>query len=257
MSSARNRNQGRAVRDAQDGKPSNIQQPVPPTNPNNWLATLYHLGVSVFYLWFSYSILILFADNAHKLDPKANIPKYGGPFKYLTFINQNLQFLFFVVQFLTDILPKSSVKRVLKSVCDFSFTTILFPLALNVTGVFWCVYAIDRSLIYPDHFDLVIPLYINHFWHTAISLWVILDILVCSRQYPSSGVAATMIFVIHTAYNSWVVWIFVKTRYWVYGFLGVLPPALLTLFFGAGMFWYFGLYLLGRAISSVRWGQRV
>ena len=240
-------------------KPSKIdnQSTGPPINPLKWLAVLYHFTLSVFYLLLFYYSHMLLAGKQHLLDPKGVIPEYGGPFKFLTHIHQWLQLVFFTVQFLTDILPESSIKKLLQSVCDFTFTTIVFPMALSITISFWSIYAVDRDLIYPESFDSIVPLSLNHFWHTTIALWVILDVFLCFRHYPSSGVAASVNFIVNAAYQAWVVWVFVKTGFWVYGILGVLPPHLLALYFGINMFISFGFYLVGKAIARARWGQTI
>lgn len=239
-------------------RPSMIEnQSGPPANSMERLAVLYHFTLSVFYILLFYYAHTLLDGKVHIIDPEGRIPEYGGPFKYLTLIHQCLQLVFFIVQFLTDILPKSSIKKLLLIVCDFTFTTLVFPMAIGITIGFWSIYAVDRNLIYPEKFDLIVPLFLNHFWHTAIAVWVVFDILLCFRRYPTSGVAASVIFVASAAYQAWIVWVFVKTRYWVYPILGVLPPPVLALCFGMSMFTGLGLYLVGKAIAHVRWGQTV
>ncbi len=227
-----------------------------PQNELELLAVLYHFSMTVFYALLLYYGTKLVDDNRSKLDPTGIIPSYGGHFKFLTHFNLWFQLIFFGVQFFTDLLHvDSTLRRNLQNICDVLFTTIAAPTSLFVASTFWAVYAYDRSLVYPDRFDLFVPQYMNHFWHTTIVVWVAFENILCFHRYPSVGVAACVNFVVNAAYLSWIVWIFVQTNFWVYPILKVLPLHYLTVFCAGCMFLSLFLYFVGQAFAQLRWGK--
>lgn len=228
-----------------------------PYNTMELLAVLYHFSMTVFYALLLYYSSKLMNGSGHIIDPTGKIPKYGGRFKFLTHINQWFQLFFFGLQFLTDLFPRSSFKCTLQKLCDLMFTTIAVPTSFFVAVTFWAIYAYDRNLVYPEAFDLVVPQYLNHFWHTTIALWVVFETLLYFHRYPSTGVAAAVNFAVNAGYLSWIVWVFVKTGFWVYPVLQVLPLPFLALFCGGCMFFSLSLYLVGKAIAHLRWGKTV
>ena len=229
----------------------------PPTTPSEWLATFYHFAMSVFYVLLLYHGTKVMREGLHILDPDGIIPKYGGRFKFLTHINQWIQLGFFTLQFLTDILPKSSFKKRLQNVCDVIFTSLALPMALFVALTFWGIYAVDRKLVYPERFDLFVPSFLNHFWHTTIALWVFLEILLCFHRFPTTDIAVSVNVGFSACYLSWVAWVFMQTDFWVYPIMKVLPLPYLVLFFAACTLFSLGVYYIGKAIAHLRWGQTV
>lgn len=225
-----------------------------PENSLSWLAIPWHLAMMVFYsLLLKHGIQLINA-NLHILDPESKVPRYGGRLKFLTHINEWVQLAFFTIQLLADLSPGPFKKR-LQRLSDILFTTIAFPLATFVTISFWGLYALGRELVYPEVWDKAIPSYMNHFWHTTILLWVLCEIYLFHHHFPSTAWAAATIFVYSTVYISWVVYLFVKTEWWCYPFMEHLPLFVMALFFAACMFISLGLYLLGKALSRMRWGM--
>ncbi len=245
--------QGQGTLETEYVSPSNV----PPHNDLELLAVFYHFAMTLFYALLLYYGNKLMSDNLHVLDPKGIMPSYGGRFKFLTHINQWFQLCFFGVQFLTDLLANSIAKRILQKVCDVFFTTVAAPTSFFVAVTFWSIYAYDRSLVYPERFDLFVPAYMNHFWHTTIAAWVLFETIICFHHYPSTGTAACINFAVNAGYLSWIVWIFVKTGFWVYPILKVLPLPFLTLFCGGSMFFSLVLYLVGKLVADLRWGKTV
>ncbi len=227
-----------------------------PENDLELLAILYHFAMTLFYALLLYYGNKLVNDNLHILDPNGVIPSYGGRFKFLTHINQWFQLLFFGLQFLTDLLhPDSATRRFFQKISDVLFTAVAAPTSFFVAVTFWAIYAYDRNLVYPERFDLFVPPYMNHFWHTTIALWVVFETILCFHRYPSLGVAACINFIINAAYLSWIVWVFVKTGFWVYPILKVLPLHFLAMFCGGCMFFSLLLYFIGKAFAHLRWGK--
>lgn len=240
-------------------KPSKdaLIEPATPANPSDWLATGYHFSLSVFCVMLLYHGNKVMTDGSAILDPNGVIPKYGGRYKFLTHINQWIQLFFFSFQFLADILPKSAFKRRLQCVCDVFFTAIAIPVALFVAFTFWGIYAVDRRLVYPERFDLVVSPILNHYWHTTIAVWVLLETIVCFHRFPTLSVAISVNIGFNACYLGWIVWVFMNTEFWVYPILEVLPQLYRLLFFAGCMLLSVGLYFMGKAICHLRWGKTV
>jgi hypothetical protein len=224
-------------------------------SPLSWLALPWHLVMVVFYVLLLRAGAGLMTKELGKaLDPEGKIPWFGGRFKFLTHINEWIQLGFFTIQLLADLSPGPFKKR-LQRLSDLLFTTLAFPLAMFVTFSFWGLYALDRKLVYPEVFDEFVPFYINHFWHTTILVWVLFEVYLHHHHFPSTAWAVASVFVYGSAYNAWVVYIYIMTEWWCYPFMRLLPPYLMALFFASCMFVCLGFYFLGRYIAKLRWGR--
>ncbi|CAI8031983.1 Trafficking protein particle complex subunit 9, partial [Geodia barretti] len=164
-----------------------------------------------------------------------------------------LQFAFFFLAFLRDIMPDSYIRQLLTKFCDFVFTTVIFPLAMFVAVGFWGIYAIDREMIYPFRLEEYNPAILNHFWHTTIVVAVLVELLLVFHRFPTTRNAVAMIFSYSTAYIVWIVVIVSVADYWVYPFLKVMPPPLISVFFAACFFATLGIYFLGQLVGHWRW----
>lgn len=225
-----------------------------PVNPIAWFAPIFHLAMVVFYSLLLYYGITLMNESFKIIDPTGRVPAYGGRFKFLTHINQWVQLLYFSFQFITDVLPRSRIKRAAVKYSDIMFTTFAFPLSWFVVLTFWGIYAYDRKLVYPEAFDKVVPQWLNHFWHTTVGVFVLFEMLLVFHRFPRSGLAASLSFIYNALYIAWIGWIYAQTEFWVYPIIAVLPPPFLILFFASCMFFSFGIFLAGKQISSLRWG---
>ena len=239
------------------GEPEAIEVPpaLQPANPIAWLAPIFHMTMVVFYSLLLYYGILVMENGLKIIDPKGKIPAYGRRFKFLTHLNQWVQLFYFSVQFATDILPKSHFKRIATKYTDIIFTTIAFPLSWFVVLTFWGIYAFDRQLVYPDAFDKVVPQWLNHFWHTTVGVFVLFEMMLVFHRFPRTGLAACLCFIYNAAYISWIGLIYVKTNFWVYPVLAVLPPPFLLLFFASLMFFSFSIFFAGKYVSYLRWGS--
>ena len=226
-----------------------------PKNPVAWLAPIFHLTVTVFYaLLLHYGMKLINEDTIKIIDPKGKIPSYGGRFKFLTHINQWVQLFVFAFLFITDMIPRSPFKKTMTKLADIFLTAMAFPLAWFIVITFWGIYAYDRQLVYPETFDKLVPMWLNHFWHTTIGVFVLFEVLLVYHRFPKSGLAACTSFAFNVAYIAWIGWIYGQTKFWVYPILDVLPIPILLLFFAGLMFFSFSLFYLGKHVSSLRWG---
>ena len=96
---------------------------------------------------------------------------YGGSWKFLTFINLNIQFLVFtlaVLQVITGAISMTTASKKLKELKETLYATIGVPICLFVVSSFWILYSVDRQFIYPAHMDGIVPFWTTHFFHTTI-----------------------------------------------------------------------------------------
>ena len=71
--------------------------------------------------------------------------KFGGPAKYLTFLNMCLQLIYFTTCLLADLTGKDSAVGRVK---DVMFAAAAFPIGLFVAFIFWSLWAVDRELVF-------------------------------------------------------------------------------------------------------------
>ena len=211
------------------------------------VATSFHCLIAIFKAALLYKVCSVARESSEVYDPHGEIPDYGGQFKFLTHINLWAQFVFFTLQFLTDILPQSPLRRKARSLLSFVFTTVLFPMSLYVAVSFWAVYAYDTNLIYREVDQLL-----NHLSHTMIVVWVVVETVASRHKFPSLSVAAIPILTCCLSYISWVEWIHTRTGFWVYPVFKALPQDRLcfTLFYGFSIIVCLGLFLIGKGIST-------
>ncbi len=239
-------------------KPSNItpQNNLKPTGIYIRVVVLYHFAMTVFYALLVYHTTTIFTRYKHIYDPYGHIPSTGGHFKFLVHTNEWFQLVFFGMQLFIDLARTSSVtKYKLQKICDIFYTTIATPTSFFVAGGFWATYAYDRNLVYPEVFDVFVPRSSNHFFHTTIVLWILLESILCRHRYASARMAVIINFTFNAAYMSWVIWIFVKSGYWVYPILYLLPLNYQVLFCCACTFTSLPLYFFGQAFARIRWGK--
>ncbi|KAM4622775.1 androgen-induced gene 1 protein-like [Discoglossus pictus] len=184
---------------------------------------------------------------------------YGGRWKYLTFINQVLQTIFFAICLLADIAhltqpSKKGISSFLLQLRDFSFSILAFPVGVFVVISFWSIYAFDRELVYPKVLDTIIPQWLNHSMHTFVLPLLLIEGFACSHQYPrkKNGLFALSIFCF--AYLSWILWIHHASGIWVYPILDKLDIVGMTIFFAASLILMVPLYLFGEFLTQLCWG---
>ena len=214
------------------------------------LPTVWHASMVAFYVF----VIYLGAKFAVALVPylKGKVPTIGGQFKYLTTINIWFQLLFFSLQLMADITCGKGLQRA----CSYVFTTIVFPTSASIVAIFWPIYFIDNNLIFPDLFVKTFPWYMNHFWHSTILLWVLLEVYFVKHHFTSNFTAVTTILSFGSLYNAWVLFIHYKTDHWVYPFLGKLSYPQVEGFFIFSTMLSISMYFLAKKLTSVCWRQK-
>ncbi|KAH8412506.1 hypothetical protein KR009_002727 [Drosophila setifemur] len=188
--------------------------------------------------------------------------RWGGKFKYLTFLDVILQAIYHTLALLNDLFGSNVVsaesKSALRSVRDYIFSAFAFPVAHNVCLSFWVIYIWDRELIFPSALDAIFPRqvqsWLNHVVHTNVALLAIMDMFTCFRRYPSrlAGITGNAAFIL-----LYIIWLHIVRYYsgeWVYPILEVLPLPMRYLFLSLLVGFNVVCYLLGEFANRVVWG---
>ncbi|XP_052837954.1 androgen-induced gene 1 protein [Drosophila gunungcola] len=184
--------------------------------------------------------------------------RWGGKFKYLTFLDVILQAIYHSLALLNDLFGDNRVtgdtKSRLRQARDYVFAAFAFPVAHNVCLSFWAIYMWDRELIFPTALDAIFPSWLNHVVHTNVALLAIMDLFTCFRRYPSrlAGIAGNVSFIL-----LYIIWLHIVRYFsgeWVYPILEVLPFYLRYLFLALLVGFNLVCYLLGEFANSVVWG---
>jgi len=187
-------------------------------------------------------------DLPEKLAP--NRAKFGGVWKYLTFLNMVLQCIFFIIAFLANFSKKFVKTR------DVMFASAAFPIGIFVAVIFWGLYFVDRKLIFPKELDAFFPAILNHCMHSTVVPLQLGQMLLVRHRYPTRRTGAALTAILCLAYLVWINYIYYATGHWVYPVFRVLSPL------ARGAFMLFcslmggGLYLAGEAVNTVVWGAR-
>uniref|UniRef100_A0A2P2I1V6 Androgen-induced gene 1 protein-like n=1 Tax=Hirondellea gigas TaxID=1518452 RepID=A0A2P2I1V6_9CRUS len=219
------------------------------------VSLLCHLVLSVFYTYSIYVYIYeLVPPEELNLIRNANY----GPFKYLTFWDLLMQWLWFTLAVLGGLTGGSQYRRgkpMLQRILDFLFTAILFPIALFVSVSFWTLFIIDREMIFPVIYDTFFPLWLNHAIHTLPTIAVVGELLCCMHTFPSQRTGFLTIAAAALTYLLWVCYIAYNTGHWVYPILAQLHTVGRAGFI-AGCCMVTGIfYFIGYGLQALRWGH--
>ncbi|KAM4730514.1 androgen-dependent TFPI-regulating protein isoform 2-T2 [Anableps anableps] len=151
--------------------------------------------------WYTFIVNYLAAKDGEELP--AGIFVYGGPWKYLTFLNLLLQMTFFGLAAVNDFQPGKKAESALNRWKDLLFSVFAFPVGMFVVLLFWTIFAYDRELVYPATIDAFFPPWINHAMHTFVLPVLLGEVLVQPHTYPQMKRALAALFVVGLAYLSW------------------------------------------------------
>uniref|UniRef100_A0A673HVN6 Androgen-dependent TFPI-regulating protein-like n=1 Tax=Sinocyclocheilus rhinocerous TaxID=307959 RepID=A0A673HVN6_9TELE len=206
--------------------------------------------------WYIFVIQSVYAKRNSDIPPGMFV--YGGPWKYLTFLNLFLQIVFFGLASVNDLPPvgKGSKMSLLCLCKDLLFSVFAFPVGMFVVLLFWLIFAYDRQLVYPASMDSLFPPWMNHAMHTLVLPIVFGKILVEPHIYPKTKNGLAALRFVSVAYLGWVVWVYLTVGIWVYPILGLFSSSGLTVFFFFNMLVLALLYLLGQTLNRKVWGKK-
>jgi hypothetical protein len=177
---------------------------------------------------------------------------------FVTMQNLYIQTGYFALALTADLLPISKVKAQLKALCSYLFTTVAFPLSMIVAVGYWSILAVDASYLYTDETASVLkllPPLLNHCWHTAVAIGVLLELLLVFHHYPSHYVATTTILLYNLAYCIEVFTVYYCADLLPYPFLRMLGPGGMAVFFLLVFPVLLAFYYIGRTLSYLRWSK--
>lgn len=177
--------------------------------------------------------------------------KFGGVFKYLTFLNMVLQCIFFTLAFLSNFTGKKSGVAKVK---DLVFASAAFPFGMFVGLVFWSLWAVDRELILPARYDPYFPSWANHLMHTTVLPLQLGELLLCRHSYPGRRLGGAITAGLTFAYLVWINVIYYYGGFWVYPVFQVLTEAQRAVFMVCLSCLGGLLYLAGETANTFIWG---
>lgn len=179
---------------------------------------------------------------------------------YLTVLNVNIQAIYFIVALINDCIGSNEAaikdRPLIRKIKDYLFSSLAFPLAMDVAALFWSMYAVDRRTVFPDEVDSFFPIWLNHILHTNVAIFILIELIVLHRQYPSrkEGLCGLMIFMF-----SYLGWMFV-TRYfagrWAYPIIDALDLPGKIGFFIFTMNFPIAMYFLGEYLNKKIWSEQ-
>ncbi|KAG8226719.1 hypothetical protein J437_LFUL004369 [Ladona fulva] len=72
----------------------------------------------------------------------------------------------------------------------------------TVFFLFWPMFLWNRQIIYPVCLDLVVPIWLNHLIHTNIMVLIVLETLLCPRDYSERKEGLLRACVVPLAYTA-------------------------------------------------------
>ncbi|XP_028324785.1 androgen-dependent TFPI-regulating protein [Gouania willdenowi] len=215
------------------------------------VSKVYHITV---FSWYVLIVKSLLAKEGEELP--AGIFVYGGPWKYLTFLNLLLQMVFFGLAAVHDLQPGKKSENILGKSKDLLFSVFAFPVGMFVVLLFWSIFVYDRELVYPATIDTFFPPWINHAMHTIVLPILLGEVLVQPHTFPQTKHALALLGVVGGAYLFWILWVYMSVGIWVYPLLGLFSTPGLVGFFFFNMSVVFLLFQLGKVLNRRVWASR-
>lgn len=146
-------------------------------------------------------------------------------------------------------------RPLIRRIKDYIFATLAFPLAFDVGVMFWSFFTIDRELVAPKAWDAIFPVWLNHFIHTDIMVFMAIEMVILHRHYPRIKHSLLGLFAFMLAYISWVHIIHEATGYWVYPILAAFNWAQRLGFHLFNISVPVTFYFIGKFINNWIWSE--
>jgi hypothetical protein len=163
----------------------------------------FYSAVSIVYV---YSFCIydanLFRENKYA---KLGFPfdsSFGGRAKFLTYVNVCIQIAFFSLSALDafkslfSAINQSNTITGVRSLTNFLYTSVAFPIGVLVSISFWSLYFIDRSLVFPTVLDSIVPSWLNHVLHTLPVASLLVESYISQHKYIPGRIVWTCAFIL-------------------------------------------------------------
>ncbi|KAL4710372.1 hypothetical protein ACJJTC_003769 [Scirpophaga incertulas] len=172
----------------------------------------------------------LFATSLDLVNhPKPEVQQlYTFRAAYLTGWEFVFQGIFAVLALLYDILEWADKQdsSVAKKLCywrNVIFNAMVVPYTLFVTSMFWCIFWVDRELVFPAVYDSIVPWWFNHCVHTNITVIIAVETLLTARRQPTNKkLELTLNSVVAFGYAVVYYSIYFATNRWLYNIFGIM-----------------------------------
>ncbi|XP_066269635.1 androgen-induced gene 1 protein-like isoform X4 [Branchiostoma lanceolatum] len=183
--------------------------------------------------------------------------RFGGRLANLTSLVTMGHTVFFGSCVLADLIEGVLGKKAagLRKVQDYVLASVLFPMSMIVTVVFWGMYAVDRELIFPAALDKIIPPWVNHVWHTTVVPVLLLEMYLVHHRHPSRQAGLTGAVTVGIVYLIWVLIVAQVGGFWVYPFMAAMSNFQFFLFCCFVAVIGCSFYLLGEFCNKIFWGS--
>lgn len=190
------------------------------------------------------------------------MPNRGSPtcpfimeiFRQVFFLFQIFQTVYFTISLLNDLFGSNDAAPrklpLIRKLKDLVFS-VAFPAAVYVSSSFWSIYNYDKELIFPEELAKVFPLWLNHTMHTTVSIFLLIDLLLTNRSYPSRKVGMFFTLVFNFAYITWMHIIYDRMGAWPYPIFHVLSFPMRIAFLGLAVVLAIVFYFIGEKLSGV------
>ncbi|EAL64597.1 hypothetical protein DDB_G0285519 [Dictyostelium discoideum AX4] len=205
---------------------------------------------------------------------------------FLTLWGQFFLIFFFGTSSIVDLLNIFKAKKntpyyyLFLRVRDLIFRSIIFPIGIVITSLFWGIYHYDRELIFGKALDSWFPSYLNHLHHTLPGILIVIETLIVNHQYHpdpntlrkfkersspiseivpiTSDLKQDVSYLV--SFILFYIGIIAYTRFhlnfWVYPILAVIPIHSKIIFIFSSSCFGVSLYIIGRAINQKIWGGK-
>ena len=205
------------------------------------------------YVSFMLHLAVLTCDYAYMDLPTHRV--YSGRFKYLTFWSFLIGLFYHNMAAVFDFLVYSRERdsALWKSIRDYFFTVIVFPLATFVCTMFWILYTANPTFMRTPEEDKLCPFWMNHGYHTLPIVTVFIQAYVIQHTYPRKIFAFIGLLLVSGLYVGWLFWIAYRANIWVYPFLSKMSIFGVLLFLVVSGALTFVFYLVGEKFSDFVW----
>jgi FAR-17a/AIG1-like protein len=146
-------------------------------------------------------------------------------------------------------------RPLIRKVKDYIFSSLAFPLSFDVAVMFWSLFFFNRETVAPKVWDEIFPVWLNHFIHTDIVLFISIELIVLHRNYPKKKPSLIGLLFLMFCYICWVHIINLKTDQWVYPILANFNWAERIGFHLFNVSIPVAFYFLGKFINSLIWNK--
>ena len=165
---------------------------------------------------------------------------------------QILQTLYFTIAFLNDIMgtnAQTAERPPIRKIKDNLFV-IAYNLAMYVSFTFWSLYIINKDWIITEEVEKLYPPILNHVFHTTVSIFMFIEILMPYKTYPPRFIGHVFILTFVTIYAIWFFIVFAKFGVGIYPLFNYInwPARILFLFASIAIVTFF--YNISEALND-------